>query len=127
MNRKLWATLGFGAFVAVVLGTFIYLGDQGHPPDMPASAQHRLRFNLKNELVGVESDPPMDLAAARAEGSKYDERGAARKISLGCTACHGALASDQPAVACPNTGAPCLGEHHPPKSECIKCHRMAPR
>ena len=126
--------MAFVVVVGAVLALFLALGGQERPPKMPKSPQHELRFNLKGELIGVESDPAADKMAARPEGFQYNERAEALRISVGCTACHGGLAEHTDAdgkksmdlMPCPNSpGVPCVGEHHPPKNECIKCHQMA--
>jgi hypothetical protein len=137
MNRKLIATAGFVVVVGGVLALFIALSMLGtHPPDMPSSTpQHVLRFNLKNDLIGLESDPPIDLTAASAQpGFQYDKKAVEEHINTQCAACHATC--NEPLEGTPTTplesrGAGdlthrCRGEHHPPKTECIKCHRMAP-
>lgn len=114
-RRKVWTTVAFVVVVGGVVGTFAFLGTQDRPPPMPAAGpHHQLRFNLKNELIGVETDPPVDVTAPSAPGFVYDEKAVTQRINAGCRACHGG----------PGQGLP---EHHPPKSECIKCHRQPPR
>ncbi len=121
LSRKAIASIVFFVVMGGVLTTFIILGAQGHPPDMPkGTAPHTLRFNLKNELIGVETDPAVDLAApASTPGFVYDKKAVEEHINSGCISCH-AVCSDPPVPG----AAPCRGRHHPPKTECIKCHRM---
>lgn len=134
MNGKIVSTVVFVVVVGGVLTTFAVLGGQARPPSMPAAPQHKLRFNLKGELTGVESDPAIDKLAPRPDGFKYNERAEALRISVGCTACHGGLVErtdpdgrkSTDMAPCPNQpSVKCVGDHHPPKNECIKCHTMA--
>jgi hypothetical protein len=106
MNKKLWATIAFVMVVGGVLLTFTFLGSQGGPPPMAGGAQHRLRFDLNKDLIGVETDPPVDLLNLP---KITDKKAVEKRVNEGCRQCH---------VQLP--------EHHPPKTECIKCHRMAP-
>lgn len=105
MNRKVVTTLIFVAVVGGVLVTFTYLGSQDGPPAMTQGPHHKLRFDLKNELIGVETDPPVDLLKLPPI---TDKKAVETRINQGCTSCHAKLP-----------------EHHPPKTECIKCHRMS--
>jgi len=111
----------FAVVVGVVLGTFIVLGQQGRPPDMPASEPHRLQINTKGELVGIVGDD--GLAEAMLPGVQLDKKATEKRVNTGCTACHGSPGIDPRTHAC-GTAGKCLPEHHPPKAECIKCHRM---
>lgn len=106
MNKKVITTVVFVVVVGGVLGTFTYLGQQGGPPPMGPGPQHRLRFDLNKNLIGVEADPPADLLNLPPI---TDKKAVEQRINQGCTQCHAKLP-----------------EHHPPKTECIKCHRMAP-
>jgi len=111
----------FVAIVGGVLVTFIVLGQQGRPPDMPASTPHKLQLNLKGELVGVVGEA--GLEDAMKPGVELDKRATEKRVNTGCTACHGSPGEDPRTHACGTTGR-CLPPHHPPKPECIKCHRM---
>lgn len=111
-KRKVLATAAFVLVVGGVVGTFAFLGTQDRPPPMPPGApHHQLRFNLKGQLIGVESEPPVDVSAPAPPGFVYEEKAVTQRINAGCQACHGS----------PGQGLP---EHHPPKTECIKCHRQ---
>lgn len=111
----------FVAIVGGVLLTFIVLGRQGRPPDMPATAPHKLQLNLKGELVGVVGEPGLD--DAMKPGVEIDKRATETRVNTGCTSCHGSPGQDPRTHACGTTGR-CLPPNHPPKPECIKCHRM---
>jgi len=114
----------FVAIVGGVLATFFILGSQAKPPPMGQGPQHKLRLNLKGELVGVESDPPVDPATATAaQGFVTHKKTVEGRVNTGCQACHGLAGQDLSQHACAQPGGRCLGEHHPPKTECIKCHR----
>lgn len=105
MNKKVWATVAFVMVVGGVLVTFAFLGSQGGPPPMTGGAHHTLRFDLNKDLIGVETDPVVDLLNLP---KVTDKREIEKRVNEGCRQCHAQLP-----------------EHHPPKTECIKCHRMA--
>ncbi len=110
MGRKqLQKTIGFVVLLGGVLATFGYLGSQPGPPTMPPGLMHELRFDLNKQLIGVQTDPVVDLLALPKNDQPYDKRPVEKRINEGCLSCH----ATRPA-------------HHPPKTECIKCHRMAP-
>lgn len=114
----------FAIVVGGVLAAFLFLGSQAKPPPMGQGPQHKLRLNLKGELVGVETDPPVDPAlATAAQGFVADKKTVEKRVNTGCQACHGVAGQDPTGHACAQPGGRCLGEHHPPKPECIKCHR----
>lgn len=106
MNKKVLATVAFVMVVGGVLITFTYLGSQGGPPPMATGPHHKLRFDLNKDLIGVETDPVVDLMSLP---KVTDKKAIEQRINTGCTQCHAKLPA-----------------HHPPKTECIKCHRMAP-
>ena len=123
---KSMATAVFVAVIAGVVAVFAILGAQGRPPSMPAGPQHTLRFNLKGELIGVESEPPVDPVAASGQaGFVYDRKATEARVNATCLACHGQPGTDLSTHACVQLGR-CVPPNHPPKTECIKCHRMAP-
>jgi hypothetical protein len=105
MNKKLWATVAFVMVVGGVLITFMFLGSQGGPPPMTPGPHHKLRFDLNKDLIGVETDPVVDLLNSPPI---TDKKAVEKRVNTGCTQCHAKLP-----------------DHHPPKTECIKCHRMA--
>ena len=113
-----------GAFVVVVgavLAVFVVLGQQSAPPTMPASSPHKLRFNLKGDLIGVEGEEGLDEALK--PGFVLEKKAVEKRVNTTCQSCHGAPAMDltgHPCVALKK----CVPENHPPKTECIKCHRM---
>jgi cytochrome c553 len=111
----------FVVVVGGVLAVFVILGRQSTPPTMPASAPHKLRFNLKGELIGVEGEA--GLEAALQPGFVLEKKAVEKRVNTTCLACHGGPGDDLSAHACQTVGR-CLPPHHPPKSECIKCHRM---
>lgn len=106
MNKKVSATIAFVMVVGGVLITFAFLGSQGGPPPMTPGPHHKLRFDLNNDLIGVETDAPLDLLNLP---KVTDKRAIEKRVNEGCRQCHAQLPP-----------------HHPPKTECIKCHRMAP-
>lgn len=114
-------TVGFVVVVGVVLATFVYLGQQGRPPSMPSTEPHKLQFNLRGELIGVSGEPGMQ--AAKTSPIEIDKRATEARVNAGCVVCHGNAGQDPRTHACGTSGR-CLPPHHPPKSECIKCHRM---
>jgi hypothetical protein len=116
-------TAAFVAVVVGVLGTFLFLGNQGRPPTMPRSPQHTLQFNLKGELIGVAGESGLELA--KRPGVEIDKKATEARVNTSCLACHGTPGVDPETHPCKTTGR-CLPPHHPPKSECIKCHRMTP-
>ncbi len=111
----------FIAVVSAVLITFIALGSQGRPPDMPATAPHKLQINTKGELVGIVGEPGID--EAMQPGVQLDKKQTEGRVNVGCTACHASPGTDPQTHACGTVGK-CLPAHHPAKAECIKCHRM---
>jgi hypothetical protein len=115
-------SVGFIVVVGAVLATFVYLGKQGRPPSMPATAPHKLQFNLRGELIGVFGEP--GIAEAKTSPVELDKRATEGRVNAGCVACHGGPGQDPRTHAC--GAGRCLPPHHPPKSECIKCHRMPP-
>ncbi len=114
-------SLGFIVVVGAVLATFVYLGQQGRPPSMPATEPHKLQFNLRGELIGVWGEP--GIAEAKTSPIEIDKRATEGRVNAGCVACHGGPGQDPKTHACGTAGR-CLPPHHPPKAECIKCHRM---
>ncbi len=114
----------FFVVVGGVLGTFIVLGQQATPPRMPATAPHHLRFNLKGDLVGVEGEAGLDQALQ--PGFVIEKKTVETRVNTTCQACHGAPGVDLTTHACQQVGR-CLPPQHPPKTECIKCHRMPAR
>lgn len=113
----------FFVVVGAVLVTFFVLGRQGRPPNMPGNDVHKLRFNLKGELIGLEGEE--GLESALAPGFQLDKKAIEKRVNTRCTSCHGDTTVDRATHACAALGT-CLPEHHPPKGECIKCHRMPP-
>lgn len=107
-SKQLTKTIGFIVIVGGVLGTFAFLGSQEGPPRMAPGPMHKLRFDLNKQLIGVESDPAVDPLKLPGNDQPYDKRGAEKRINEACVACHATRSA-----------------HHPPKTECIKCHRMA--
>ena len=107
-RKQLLKTLAFVLVVGGVLATFVFLGSQEGPPPMAPGAMHKLRFDLNKQLIGVETDPVVDLVKLPGNDQPYDKRGVEKRINEGCVSCHA-------------TRSP----HHPPKTECIKCHRMS--
>lgn len=112
-KRKVMGTVGFGVAMAVVLGAALFFGAQDNVPRMPSDhpevgPAHTLRINVKGELLGTEADPPVDLTLTSPPGTEREFRKLKEKrVNEGCRACHATLPP-----------------HHPPKQECIKCHRM---
>src|SRR5688500_1649806 len=91
-KKKLVATVGFVVVVGGVLAMFGYLGAQPGPPSMPKGPEHVLRFNLKNELIGVESDPPVDpLQASAGDGFVTDKKAVEARVHASCQSCHATL------------------------------------
>jgi hypothetical protein len=120
-QNRLLRTALFVAVVGGVLATFVVLGQQGTPPNMPASSPHKLRFNLKGDLIGVEGEAGLDEALK--PGFVLEKKVVEGRVNTTCQTCHaapGAVAADHPCHALNK----CVPEHHPPKTECIKCHRM---
>lgn len=113
-------TLLFVVVVGGVLGTFFVLGQQGHPPLMPATEQHKLMINPKGQLVGFVGEPDVDAALAK----EFDQKAVEKRVNTTCQSCHGSPGDDPRVHACGQSR--CLPKNHPPKSECIKCHRMPP-
>ncbi len=113
-------TAVFVVVVGLVLGTFVVLGKQDKPPLMPATAPHKLRFNLAGDLIGVMGEPGLGDGM---EGVVVEKKAVERRVNTTCQACHGAPAMDLTGHACATVGK-CIPEQHPPKMECIKCHRM---
>jgi hypothetical protein len=111
----------FFAIVGGVLATFIVLGRQGKPPTMPHTDPHRLQLNLKGELVGVVGEA--GLAEAMLPGVELDKRSVEKRVNTSCQTCHGSPGDDPASHACGVAGR-CLPKNHPPKPECIKCHRV---
>ena len=113
----------FVAVVGGVLAVFFILGQQDAPPKMPSSPPHKLRFRVTGELVGVDGEA--GLEDALRPGVELDKKTVEKRVNTTCQACHGAPAMDlssHPCVALKK----CVPENHPPKTECIKCHRMPP-
>ncbi len=123
MNKSLKSFLFFGGLV-VVVGVFYALSTLDAPPDMPPLQQHTLTFNNNNELIGLAD---FSLPRTDADGNEIPQtvKGIAQSINIVCTSCHGGVNQDLSAHACQQLTAPCLTDKHPPKSTCIKCHRMA--
>ena len=110
-----------GLFVVIVGGvlvTFLVLGQQGRPPDMPTTAPHRLQIDHNGSLTGFVGEQLLDVAAAKA----IDRKAVEKRVNTTCQSCHGGPGDDPRIHACGQTR--CLPANHPPKSECIKCHRM---
>ncbi len=116
-------TVIFVLVVGGVLATFFVLGRQSAPPSMPATAPHKLRLNLKGELIGVEGETGLDQALQ--PGFVLEKKAVEARVNTTCLACHGAPGEDLATHPCRQVGR-CLPPHHPPKTECIKCHRMPP-
>jgi len=110
-----------GLFVVVVGGvllTFFLLGRQGRPPDMPSTPPHKLQINHNGDLTGFVGEAELDAAAAKS----LDKKAVEKRVNTTCQGCHGNPGDDPRTHAC--GGSRCLPANHPPKSECIKCHRM---
>jgi hypothetical protein len=121
--KRALRSIVFLVVVGGVLTTFIVLGRQSAPPHMPATSPHRLRLNLKGELVGVEGEAGLDVALQ--PGFVIEKKAVEARVNKTCLACHGGPGEDLSSHACVQVGR-CLPPHHPPKNECIKCHRMPP-
>lgn len=128
-KNKTLSTIAFVALIAGILGFFTFLSKQDPPPAMPQHLpQHQLKFDLKGQLIGVASEQNLpteaELAAGTATtGTTYDLKAVEKRINQGCQACHGAPNMDLSTHACKTGAGPCIPAHHPPKVECIKCHR----
>jgi hypothetical protein len=121
-NKTLRSTLFF-VVVAGVLAVFVVLGQQSAPPKMPATSPHKLKLNLKGDLIGVEGEAGLDEALQ--PGFVLEKKAVEARVNKTCLACHGGPGEDLTNHACHQAGR-CLPPHHPPKTECIKCHRMPP-
>ncbi len=98
------------AIVAVV-GGLTFLSTLEPPPNRPNNAEHRLKLNIKGELIGIGSDRPPQILPKKQMEAWVNQR---------CISCHGL----PPTRDIPYQDAPkMLPEHHPPKNTCIKCHR----
>jgi hypothetical protein len=131
------ATIVFLVVVGGVVALFAYLSSLGGAPPMKPLPQHTLRFDTAGGLVGLMSDPEA------AQGPQPPVHGLALKevekaVNQTCQQCHGAFPGftgkdgtqppfDPKTHPCSSGAAPCLPDHHPPKTECIKCHRAGPR
>jgi hypothetical protein len=120
-------SLAFLAIVGVVLGVFFYLSSLDAPPNLPADAVHGFRFDAKQRLVGLKTDPP-DTAPKGPddENLKYNLKAVEKRINAQCAACHGK--PPEPGMTldttvCTANNVPCMPATHPPKDSCIKCHR----
>ena len=114
----------FLAVVGVVVGTFVLLGRQEPPPTMPATTPHKLTFTLNGDLIGVTGEPEFDAAAAVGGlAVALEKKAVEKRVNTTCQACHGAAGLDLSTHPCAIIGK-CIPERHPPKTECIKCHRM---
>jgi hypothetical protein len=122
-KKKMVTTAAFVVVVGGVLAAALALGTQERPPRMPPGPEHKLRFSLKGELIGVDAEPPVDLTTPNPPGFVYELRPVEEKINNSCLQCHAVCDGTPPSAGAP----PCRGQHHPPKTECIKCHREAPR
>lgn len=124
------ATLLFLMGMAMVLATFVILSLQDPPPNMPRNATHKLRFTHDGTLLGLPgesglksdsgSDSPLD------PGMQLDKKATEKRVNAICASCHGLPSVDLSTHPCSAGTGPCLPPQHPPKSECIKCHRMPP-
>jgi hypothetical protein len=114
-------TIAFVVVVGAVLAIVVVLGAQDAPPTMPATEPHKLRFNLKGDLIGVLGEPGLD--EAEKSGVVLEKKVVEKRVNTTCQACHGAPAIDLTGHPCATIGK-CIPEKHPPKTECIKCHRM---
>lgn len=131
-NAVLRTVITFGSIVAVV-GVLSYLSTLDAPPNLPANEVHKFRFNTNGELVGLASEAaPDEPAVAHASGLKYDKKGIEKRVSAQCITCHGAPVDpetkqpmDLSSHACVGLGKCVPVGNHPPKNECIKCHRHA--
>ena len=111
--------VGLGA----ILGLFTYLSSLDAPPDLPLNDVHKLRFNTSGDLIGLGAGP---LAKTDADGKPLarDKKSIEKRINTTCKGCHGSFDTpDLSQHACQQTGL-CIPQKHPPKSTCIKCHRM---
>jgi hypothetical protein len=117
-------TVAFLAVVGAVLAIFVVLGMQDAPPKMPSSPPHKLRFNLKGDLIGVEGEA--GLEEALAPGFVLEKKVVEKRVNTTCQSCHGAPATDLSTHPCAALHK-CIPPNHPPKTECIKCHRMGAR
>lgn len=129
-------TVLFFLVVGGVIAGFAYLSSLGGAPPMKPLPQHRFRFNTKGELVGLMSDKEAALGPQLpVAGVKFELKETEKRINQTCLACHGAFPGwtgpgadqtpfDPRSHACAQGPMPCLPEHHPPKLECIKCHRV---
>lgn len=122
-KNPLARTAVFVAVVGIVLGVFVVLGRQDKPPPMGTSSPHKLRFNLKGDLIGVEGE--LGLEDALKPGFVLEKKVIEKRVNATCQTCHGAPSMDLSTHPCAGLGK-CVPENHPPKTECIKCHRMPP-
>jgi hypothetical protein len=111
-GKNVIKNLAFFGGIGAVLAVAFVLAAQGGARPMPSrhpehGTPHQLRFNLKGDLIGVETDPPVDPATATQPGFVLEKKVVEKRVNEGCQSCHATLP-----------------EHHPPKTECIKCHRM---
>lgn len=134
-RNKGLATIVFVGVVGGVIGLFMYLSSLGGAPPMKPLPQHKLRFDTAGNLVGLMSDPEAAQGPQPpVPGLKHDLKAVERAVNGTCMQCHGAFPGftgkdgtqppfDPKTHACASGAAPCLPLHHPPKTECIKCHR----
>lgn len=110
----------FVLVVGGVLATFLFLGQQGKPAYMPSTPPHKLQISNDGALTGFVGEVVLDPIAAK----QLDKKQVELRVNTTCQGCHGSPGDDPRVHACGQSR--CLPATHPPKSECIKCHRMAP-
>jgi cytochrome c553 len=115
-NTVLFA-LGLGGVLAI----FAVLSLQDPPVNMPSNPVHRLRFNTQGDLMGLDG---ADVEAAIASGIRPEKKAMEAQVNVSCMACHGPAAEPTPVGHACQPQNICVPTKHPPKNECIKCHRM---
>jgi hypothetical protein len=132
-KKRMLGTLGFVVVLTLVLGVFVWLSNQEGPPRMPASDVHVLKFTNTGELVGLAGEPNLDdMLSGQVKVDKELQKQNVIRVNNQCMACHSAASVPTPPdhlcrTQVRSNGAVgiCMPEvKHPPKDDCIKCHRM---
>jgi hypothetical protein len=115
----------FLAVIGGILGLFFFLSSFDGPPHLPTDANHRLKFNLDGDLLGLEIMNEENGTDENGEPLKKDKKSIERRTNLQCATCHGTSGIDTDLTnhPCHQLSKRCLPDTHPPKSTCIKCHR----
>ncbi len=132
MSKKSFQSIIFVASLASIFVALYLLSTCERPKRLPTDTTHQLTHNHRGKPVAFAHKnnlPPIPWQITQDQILRMDRP---RQLEQQCIACHGVAQNTQnPTASLPKEcadsniqkGSLCLGEHHPPKNQCLKCHQ----